>query len=497
MKLESTIKTLPESVRLNYSALDVNVFDGGLSVENPELNIIEGAKGRVELNVKLQDIKLKNVGYWDYIVNNTIHLDTILVKGAEISFVRGLGKASDSTQQKDNKPKNENKDAKPKKEFNKIVKIDNFDLNRATLTIFETTKDSIFLKSENINITFDSIYFDANTAKQSIPFEYSDYHVLTDSLKFNAGQYETINLHALELSKKRWVFRQFKLKTKYSKHELSKIIDKERDHFDVSVDSITIEAPEFGSVNKRFYFKSNKVLFQKPFLEVYRDKLVADDNTIKPLYSEMLRNLKFDLTLPSVILKDGQIVYEEKSKPHVNAGTISFHEFNADIKNVSNTYASPVKTELDINTLFMNSAPLHANWTFDVNDEHDTFLFKTQIGKLPVKRLNAFTENNVGIKLEGQFDKIYARIDGNVQRSSIDFDVKYENVKVQILNKKHHKNKFLSTVANIFIRKDSDKADDGFIVKRGHVTRDKTKSVFNFLWLNFKEGLKLVFVGKI
>ncbi|MFB9052555.1 hypothetical protein ACFFVB_05630 [Formosa undariae] len=489
-KLENTLKTLPASVSFKYSALHVNVFQGMLFVENPELELIEGVNKGVDLKIKLEDFKLKDVSYWEYVVNNTIHLDSILLLNAQVSYVKAQKKSQDSTSSDSSSSQSE-----ALKTFNKTIKIDNFDLNHATVTLFKGSRDSIFLKSENVNIAFRDIHFDAATAEHSIPFEYSNYHVLTDSLKFNVGEFETLSLQELELTKSHWVVRDFKLKTKYSKQELSKVIKKERDHFNVEMDSLYIEQPEFGFKDNRFYFKTDTITIQKPNLKIYRNKMIADDNSIKPLYSKMLRDLKIDLTLPTLLLKEGYIEYEEKVKAGIHAGSISFANFNATIKNVSNTYVSPTQTELDIHTDFFDTAPLHAVWTFDVNNEKDEFNFKTEIGLLPVSQLNKFTEHNLNIKLEGQFDKVYANINGNVNRSNVDFSVKYENMKLDILNKKHKKNKFLSSVANLFLRNDSDKNEDGFISKTGQVERDKTKSVFNFFWLNIQEGLKLVFIG--
>ncbi|MHA7944671.1 hypothetical protein ACJOV8_016460 [Formosa sp. 3Alg 14/1] len=488
-KLKETLKTLPESVSFKYSDLHVNVFQGMLFVENPELELIEGVNKGVDLNIKLEDFKLKDVSYWEYVVNNTIHLDSIILLNAQISYVRSKQKNKDTTNSKESSKSGGLQD------FNKIVKIDRFDLNHATVTLFKASKDSVFLKSDNVNIAFNDIHFDATTAQESIPFNYSNYHVLTDSLRFDVGEFETLSLHELELTKSHWVVRNLKLKTKYSKQELNKVIKKERDHFNIKMDSLYIEQPDFGFKNDKFYFKTDTITIQKPNMKIYRNKLIADDLSIKPLYSKMLRDLKINLTLPILVLKDGYIEYQEKVKEGIHAGSISFANFNATIKNVSNTYVSPTKTELDIHTHFFDTAPLHAVWTFDVNNEKDEFNFKTEIGLLPVSQLNKFTEHNLNVKLEGQFDKVYANINGNVDRSHVDFSVKYENMKLDILNKKHKKNKFLSSVANLFLRNDSDKNEDGFITKSGQVERDKTKSVFNFFWLNVKEGLKLVFVG--
>lgn len=67
---------------------------------------------------------------------------------------------------------------------------------------------------------------------------------------------------------------------------------------------------------------------------------------------------------------------------------------------------------------------------------------------------------------------------------------------MSVLNKKgNKKNGFLSAIANIFISKDSDKSEQEFRKGSGEVTRDKTKSFFNYLWLNAQKGLKSSLTG--
>ncbi len=52
------------------------------------------------------------------------------------------------------------------------------------------------------------------------------------------------------------------------------------------------------------------------------------------------------------------------------------------------------------------------------------------------------------------------------------------------------KNKVLSVIADIFIKKDSDSSEDDFReISKSEVERDPTKSVFNFLWQNVKAAL--------
>ena len=227
-----------------------------------------------------------------------------------------------------------------------------------------------------------------------------------------------------------------------------------------------------------------------PSLEIYRDKLVVDDLKTKPLYSKMLRDLPFELTVDSLKITDGKIKYEERQNAENMGGSINFENLNAEMANVSNTYKSPTKTEIEIKSNFMGKTPITVNWSFDVQNMEDQFQFRAEVGQLVAERLNSFTEPNLKVMLEGNTNKTYFTIDGNNTSSTIDMKINYSDFKVTLLQKDgKDKNKFLSTIANIFISKNSEKKDEFYKEGKANATRNKSKSVFNFLWINVKEAL--------
>jgi len=286
------------------------------------------------------------------------------------------------------------------------------------------------------------------------------------------------------------------LKTKFSRQRLSQIIPKERDHFDVTFNRLTVKDIDFGFANRTLFVTSPIINIDTPQAVIFRDKTVTDDTTIKPLYSKMLRDLNFDLTVDQLKFNNGSITYTEKVKEDNSGGTINFTDMSTTIANVSNTYNSPTKTAIDIDAIFMGTTRFKVQWDFDVNSEADQFLFKAEIDALKALELNKFTQPNLKVKLEGRTNKTYFTISGNNNTSQIDMRMNYDDFKVAILNKEGKEDKkILSAIANIFIRKDSNKEKDNFREGSGTATRDKTKSFFNYLWLNVKEGLIQTLTG--
>ena len=211
----------------------------------------------------------------------------------------------------------------------------------------------------------------------------------------------------------------------------------------------------------------------------------------------MLRETSIDLTIDKIALNDGSLIYTERVKQDNTGGTIDFKNLSATILNASNTYTSNKKTFIDIEAIFMKNTPLKANWEFDTTNKNDQFIFKAEIGSLKASDLNTFMKPNLKVQLEGITNKTYFTISGTNNTSKIDMRMSYDNFKVNILNKNgNKKNKFLSAIANIFIKENSKNNNQEFRDGSGVASRDKTKSFFNYLWLNIRSGLLNTLTGK-
>jgi hypothetical protein len=177
-------------------------------------------------------------------------------------------------------------------------------------------------------------------------------------------------------------------------------------------------------------------------------------------------------------------------------GSINFENLDAAISNVSNTYENPAKTTVKVKANFMEKTPLTAHWSFDVQNKNDHFSFNAEVGSLIAEKMNSFTEPNLKVRLEGQTNKTYFTIDGNNETSTTNMKISYSDFKVSVLQKDgERKNKLLSTVANLFISKNSKKKNEYYREGSAEAERNKTQSVFNFLWISVKNSLLKTMTG--
>ncbi len=470
---------LPSNITQSHSNMNIDSFAGTVTLSDVLVKLANKSDTITHTIVKLDQLIIEDVSYWDYLVNDVIRIEDIKLKSPNITYY------------KDKVTLNKEISRQAPITLYKPIIIDELSIDNSTLKIIEKDKDSILLYAANATIELDDLKISKETLLKKIPVDYNKYEVQADSVFVKISPYENLTVGAIKIKDKNALFNNLHLKTKYSRKTLSKMIANERDHVALLIEKIDINDIDFGFNNKdKFFVKSPLITIKKPVATMFRDKLVTDDLKTKKLYSKLLRETKIDLTIDKVDINNGALTYTERVKEDNSGGTIDFKNLYASINNASNTYASPLKTVINIDAQFMQHTPLKANWTFDINDTNDQFLFKAELGKMVASDLNTFMKPNLKVQLEGVTNKTYLTISGTNTASQIDMKLSYNNFKVNILNKRgNKKNRFLSAIANVFIKKNSDTEPGGFREGTGTATRDRSKSFFNYLWLNIRAAL--------
>jgi hypothetical protein len=101
--------------------------------------------------------------------------------------------------------------------------------------------------------------------------------------------------------------------------------------------------------------------------------------------------------------------------------------------------------------------------------------------------INQFMEPALNIKAEGGIRDMRFNFAGNSQSSTGDMKLIYTNFKVEVLQKDgEEKNKFLSALANLIVNNDA--ASEEKEQKNIKTKRTQTKSFWNYLWKNVRNG---------
>lgn len=477
-------RKIPSHIKLSFDDIDVNVLSGKIQLHDISIDFFNRDTALSHTTAKMETLTLDGLGYWKFLMANTISADELNLKHPEVLYYSHKRVARKDTL------------SQGVVQLLKTIKLEKLSIDDGRFLMYKEGADSVQVMAPNINFSIYDLKTDSELIKEKIPLVYGNYTFNSSEIFVNLGPYEKLDVNQFELTKENLKIEKLNLISKYDKSELSKVLKTERDHIDLKIPEVNIRAIDFGFKKERFFVAAEFGSIQGPQLNTFRDKLVADNIEEQQLYGTLLRNLPIDIAIDEVEVVDGNIVYEELVKTGNDAGKISINSVNVLAKNISNTYGPGEKTLVEADAKLMNTSPLHLEWGFDATDENDAMTASGSVLDFDSKKVNQFLEANLGVQANGKIDALYFTINGNKLRASGDMKMNYRNFKFAILKRNRLGiNKLLSAIGNLFINDGSKTDTDGFRHGKISVERDPTKSFFNYLWINVRDGIGSTLTG--
>lgn len=477
-KLPDLINPKDSPYTITYEELKINILSGSASLKNTSIIPVDSLKHTQKQNISanIKNVDIKNIGVWNLITSGPIEVNKVIISQPEITF-------------------NESVDYKEiekeiKEPFSHIINTKSLEVENGTLKMVNK-KNEIILNTKNISVTVRDIEIDSTTLNKNIPAKYSSYTFSCDSLFYKPDAFYHLTADKIKNSEKDLIIENFKMIPLYSKESFTKALSKERDLFAIVAEKITVPELDWSFTDDAvFYAHTKQAVFEKINATIYRNKIPEDDLSIKPLYSELLRSIKFDLKIDELLIKNSIIKYEEQIDFSRPAAEVSFSKFYATIRNVN----SPVNKKklppvsIDVKCIFMKSSQLTVNWTFDILDKSDAFNIRGHLKHIKAELLDPITKPLMNATTTGEIKDVKFNFNGNRNTATGTFSIDYSNLKVSLYKKDgKDKNKLMSALGNILVKNST---RDRQIQTDVAVERNKTKSFYNFLWISVQDGLK-------
>lgn len=467
-----------------YRDIDVSLLSRNIFATDIVLvpkNAIDSKVTLPGLYAKVASVEISGFQIFDLIFTDKIKANSIQISTPEVILYQPTDKAI-----------NDRKSIRSKvvEPFNKLVLVSEVEMQNGDFRIVQISNQKSILHVANVSFKIDGIAITDDILEQKIPFSFHKYDVQFDSL-----YYKPTGIHELRTGKFKTVNTELQVENVsylplVSRAQFVQGLATEKDFFSVKAKQIKIDSLNWGYRDEDFFFEANELTITQPAANIYRAKMPADDLTKKPLYSKLLRDIPFFLNVRKLNLRYGTVEYEEEKSSEAGAGLLSFNGFNATIRNVSSGFKQSKLPDVNINVncKFMNISPMNVKWSFNVLDKSDGFKIHGSILKFPADKLTPFIKPYMNVTADGMLDKVYFNYSGNDNMAQGDLALEYEHLKVNILQKdRKKKNKFVSAIANIFVKKDTDERLKETPVE---VERIKEKSFFNLLWRTTLDGLK-------
>lgn len=484
-RIEAEIITLLEKVNIDYDSLDIDLINNQILIDGPRMAFAKQDTLPRKFNCKLSSIQLNGFNIKAYLNDKKICLKTVIFHKPQINLYE-TGSTNYKILDKDFKLHSNND-----------IYIESLYVNKASVVVTNTITDSLTAHSSELNLQISEVIIKDSLSEK--PFQYKNVELDAKNVYFNLGEYEQIRISELVSDLGKVTIKDIVIKTKYTQEGYYNVIDKERDWYHATIDSLKISNFNIFNVNVLPYYRLKKVQVYKPNIQIIRNKLIADATIYKPLYSKMLRESKTRFEIDTIQIHKGSVVYKETVDYSSNMAELRFSQLDGVLENIGSEFSatSNLGTKIKISGKFMDTADLDLDWQFNVSDENDGFIFRANIGAIDASRFNQFIEPEVNAVLDGVLKKTYFTINGTDYASSIDMKLNYDDFKVTVFRKNsREKNKLLSSLANLFIKKTTDREEDNFReTSKSGIIRNTHKSFFNFVWLNIREGLILAMIG--
>lgn len=468
---------------IDYVSANENVKIASLNIQPKSANLLHvSVKPTIidphttSLDLKAQHLQIK-INNWEFI-NNKLKLD---VENVLVNQLNGRIKTVNNLNKK-----------KPTFEGIQFpLKVSNVVLRNSNLVIDSKNQPLVF---KDLNANIQNIEMNSQTIREAVPFKTGNYSLTTRDFNYKTKFYN-LSASIVKLNKNAIQVSHFVMKPTVSRAQYIRMIPTEKDLYDLKINQLNANG-KWDLVSESKFLNVENITLNNMEAQIFRSKIPKDDVTEKPMYSQLLRSIKFPLFVRNLDIKNSLLVYEEDTKKSDGPGKLTFDHFNMNVKNLNSgkMKGKPTVVPISITCRFMNASPMNVQWSFDTHNRNDVFAISGNIADLPASRINPFIEPYLKIQATGLISDLIFDFKGSKQEINGTLKMVHESLKIAILKQTGEKDKILSAVANIFVRTDSGIYPESVDVEG--VDRDKMKSFFNLFWKGIEQGLKKTLIGK-
>lgn len=358
----------------------------------------------------------------------------------------------------------------------------------------EVTTEGKKTSYTNLNLKAQNVVMNAETAKEAVPFKAGNYSLTVSSFSRRLNDFYSLSTGLLKINPKSLSVNNFAMNPLVTRAQFIRMIPTEKDLYDLTVQQITATGNwRLTTANKHLF--ADNVTINRANANIFRSKIPNDDPSRKPMYTELLRRIKFPLVVKNLDVTNSVLEYEEDTKKSEGPGKLTFANFNANVRNLNSAKLKGKSTKIPITVKcsFMNASPMNVRWNMDTAAPNDAFSISGNISDLPAARINAFIEPYLKARATGTIQDLSFNFRGNASGLNGTLNMKHQKLQVALLKETGEKKKLLSAVVNVFVKSNSGAFPASVVVD--NVKRDPSKSFFNLFWQGIQEGLKKTLIG--
>ena len=491
-KLATQLDSLNQaSIQLKYADLNVNILSGSADINEVSYNSEDSAN---VYEITFDKLRIDGLGVMSFLMNKEIKFDDILLENPHLKWTRKT--VIDSTYQQQ---ENEEKKKLPS------ILVKNFRTTSGSFAILNRNEETINpLLTGEFKLALDQLRVDSAERQR---FKFFDLHNLVfdlrnvemnmpDSLFKMSIKEIDVDLLAGSVH-----IDSIHYNSRYKKFKIGHVANHEIDWMDVTTKSIDIAGINTEMIISQGLYLIQCITINDLNASIFRDKpLVFPNKPDTKLLHQIMAELGVKVNIDTIKVKKADIQYEEFVKQAVGPGVVSFNNLYASVYNITNidTLSEKVKHRayMDAQCNVMNKTLLQASFSFPLREGIGKYTASGKMKDADLADFNPMLQEVAFVKIEkGHLIDLSFEFNYDLYRSDGSMNFIYEDLKINTLDKESNESTGLgeeikSFLANTFIVKTNNKADNSFRVGAISAERDPKKSVFNYWWKSLLTGFR-------
>lgn len=243
-----------------------------------------------------------------------------------------------------------------------------------------------------------------------------------------------------------------------------------------------------NNVDLPAYFRDSvahlhSLTINKPQITIYKDKTIPfNPGNVKPLPVNLIKSIPIPFLLDTLVLKDGIVKYDERSKKTGLEGGVILTRLNAMLYPIRNfDIKSNDSLSLKASAYLMDTALINLRMRESYTDSLAGFVMTVHMPSADLTILNAITESAASVKLvSGRLDSLYMHAVAREYLSVGTMVMHYKKLRLQFLKGGREGKKGLMTGFITFAANAVVKSNNSRRVGSVFFMRDRHRQVVNY-----------------
>lgn len=492
---------------LAYGKINLNLLTGSVAIDNVaflpdsavyEKLLAEQRAPEVLYNAKLGRIQVTGLKIWRYFLDKEVDATSFRLRDPELTIVHDM-RANDTT---------------PKRSFYETMstnikhfRIGEIELANTSLLFTQIRKDSSrkITKLGNLDVVLRNLAIDSITQNDLTRVLYAqDFRVdlkkweyrTPDSLYWLRVNNISYNAVARQIS-----IGRLELDPRYSKAQFDKVIDAQKDRFQLVFNNIVADGIHLGHILQQQAI-IRKASIDGGELHVYRNRRLPmpPGDKYGQFPNQLLMKLEMPLQIDTLKAQGVAVSYSEVNPKNGQTGKIEFQNAGGTFRNITNLDSLVKKNPhctVDLHAILMRSGKLKAHFDFALGSATGAFAVSGKLNDMDGREMNPATRPLGEVAIRSiRIQELDFNIKGHERAASGTVTLRYDDLKIEVLKDveakgKKRKKGLVSLLANLMaLHNENPSPGQPLRVAHPRFTRDPQKSFFNLVWKTIFTGIK-------